>query len=460
MLRLRSTKPSYFRQLPLLKKMFWAYFALLIFEGALRKWIVPQLTAPLLLLRDPLAVAIIWQAYRDQKWPRRWAVPITIVVVMIGLLFGLQVVFVNVPYFVEIYGLRSYLVTYPLAFILAENIDEEDLKKLAQFTLAVMVPMTLLYIGQYLSPPGGILNKGASEGAVQLNYSGGHVRASGTFSYVVGPINYGVLATAFAFYGFVKPGFVKARTLWLAGVCLIVGIPLIGSRTLVVESVAVILCMIGSSMLGVSQFFKTMKLLVPLLVLAVLASLLPVFNQASDTLVQRFSEANNAEGGGTESTFYSRVFLPVVAPFEDADYSSPLGMGMGYGAAAVQTLVSGTQYFVVGETELFREVNELGWVVGIALSMFKLMLTAFLIRTALMTAQEGEPLPVLLLTATVSNLWFAVQEQPTEQGFMVLGLGMSLAAGRIAMGRIRYKLYPRIVPRGDQRPASRALVTP
>ena len=42
--------------MPLLKKLFWAYFLLLIFEGALRKWVMPQLSAPLLLIRDPLAL--------------------------------------------------------------------------------------------------------------------------------------------------------------------------------------------------------------------------------------------------------------------------------------------------------------------------------------------------------------------------------------------------------------------
>src|SRR5271169_2764172 len=36
---------SYFGRLTLLKKYFWLYFLLLIFEGALRKWVAPQLSA-------------------------------------------------------------------------------------------------------------------------------------------------------------------------------------------------------------------------------------------------------------------------------------------------------------------------------------------------------------------------------------------------------------------------------
>ena len=54
----------YRNKMPFLKKLFWAYFLLLIFEGALRKWILPQLSAPLLLVRDPIALLIIIEASR------------------------------------------------------------------------------------------------------------------------------------------------------------------------------------------------------------------------------------------------------------------------------------------------------------------------------------------------------------------------------------------------------------
>lgn len=44
-----------------LRKLLWLYFWLLIFEGALRKWILPGLSSPLLLVRDPVALlALLW----------------------------------------------------------------------------------------------------------------------------------------------------------------------------------------------------------------------------------------------------------------------------------------------------------------------------------------------------------------------------------------------------------------
>ena len=51
-------------RLKLLRQLLWLYFWLLIFEGALRRWLLPGLATPLLLVRDPIALlAVIW------AWP-------------------------------------------------------------------------------------------------------------------------------------------------------------------------------------------------------------------------------------------------------------------------------------------------------------------------------------------------------------------------------------------------------
>ena len=43
-----------------IRQLLWIYFWLLIFEGALRKWILPGLSNPLLLVRDPVALLALW----------------------------------------------------------------------------------------------------------------------------------------------------------------------------------------------------------------------------------------------------------------------------------------------------------------------------------------------------------------------------------------------------------------
>jgi hypothetical protein len=46
-----------------IKKLIWAYFLLLLFEGALRKWFLPGLSQGLLIIRDPIVIWIYYLCY-------------------------------------------------------------------------------------------------------------------------------------------------------------------------------------------------------------------------------------------------------------------------------------------------------------------------------------------------------------------------------------------------------------
>ena len=143
-------------RMPLLKRLFWVYFLLLIFEGALRKWIVPQLSTPLLLVRDPVAFLIIWEAYRTHKWPKNWSVVIGALAIGLVTLSAVQMVVMNPPWYAVAYGLRSYLLPFPVAFIMGENLDREDLRKFGNWTLWLLMPLTVIEGFQYYAPPSSI----------------------------------------------------------------------------------------------------------------------------------------------------------------------------------------------------------------------------------------------------------------------------------------------------------------
>jgi hypothetical protein len=426
----RKDTNSYANRLPLLKKLFWLYFFLLVFEGALRKWVAPQLSAPLLLIRDPLSVYIIWEAYRTQKWPIRWTVVIDLLTVALVGLFIVQVIVSNNPWFVGVYGLRSYLLPFPVAFIMGENLNEEDLRKFGSCILWLLLPLTALEVAQYLAPIDSFLNKGAYEGASQIGYTGAHVRAAATFSYVVGPIFFNALAAAFALNGMVKPGFAGKILLWASAFALILSVPIIGSRTLVFEMAAVLLCVGIGAMLGVFQFGKTLRIIVPLLIVSFLVSLLPVFSDATNSLIERFTQAASSEGGSTQQSFINRTIGIFVTDFEEeADFESNwTGIGMGRGAAAMATLLTDKQDFFAGEDEFSREINEFGSFPGILFSLFRLTLVGYLLGKALACARDHDPLALLLVPLVLSALIEGILEQPTEQGFVVMAVGMSLAA--------------------------------
>jgi hypothetical protein len=148
--------------------------------------------------------------------------------------------------------------------------------------------------------------------------------------------------------------------------------------------------------------------------------------------VERFSQASSAEGS-TENSILLRIVHPIIGTFEESiGRSNWLGVGVGYGANAVSTLLTGTQVFTTGEDEFSRVINEFGAPAGIAFMLFRGLLAVMILSKALARVREHQPLPWLLVPLMFWTLVFGVLEQPTEQGFMVMSVAFSLAALRLA----------------------------
>jgi hypothetical protein len=421
---------TYFRRISPLKKLFWLYFLLLIFEGALRKWIFPEYSAPLLLVRDPVAILIVAEAYRENRWPQRWSLVTGILAIgMIGLCL-LQVIAGDNPWVAALYGLRSYLLPFPVAFIMGECLDEEDLRMFGLCTLLLALPETALEVAQYLAPSRSILNAGAYLGAGQIGYVGERVRASGTFSFVVGPASFGPMAAAFIFHGLVRENFAKTWLLWASAFAVFLSVPLTGSRTFIVQLAAVGVCAGIASAFGRSQLQKSLKILAPLFIVFVLASFLPVFTESSKSLSERIQGANEIEGRGSFGRAVEhRTVAPLLSKLEQTDFgSNPIGIGMGRGAAAVTKLLLGRTEFAVGESEIERTIGELGPLPGLAFTLFRMGLALTVLGKALQRARKGEPLALLFSPLVFYSVALSILEQPTDQGFMVMFLAFSLAA--------------------------------
>ncbi len=441
-------RARYARPMPLLKKLFWAYFLLLIFEGALRKWIFPQLSAPLLLVRDPIGILIIAEAYRESKWPAKWSTVVGALSIGLLAICVTQLVAGDNPWFAAVYGLRSYLLPFPIAFIMGENLGEEDLRKFGVAILWITLPLTLLEIAQYMAPSGSFLNKGSYEGAEQIMYVSGRVRASGTFSFVTGPQSFCPLAAAFIFYGFVNQKLAEKWLLFAAAFALVLSIPVIGSRTIVFELAGVVVCAVIAAFCGVSQLFKSLRVAVPLLAVTFFVSLLPIFSEASSNLHQRFTLASHSEGSLTH-VVEERTLGSTIGFLENTDFlANPYGSGMGIGAAAVAKLMHNPSLFPAGEGEFERVLNELGPFPGLLFIVFRLSLAVMIAATAVGRARHHEPLALLLVPVTLSSLFLGVLEQPTEQGFMVVSLAFSLAA--LNQVGVSTKAAPSAHPRAPQ----------
>src|SRR3954462_5201091 len=83
------------RTIKRLKWAIWAYFFLLIFEGVFRKWLLPQFSDVLLVVRDPVVLLIYMVAIKARLFPPN---NYTLVLGIIGLLSWLFSLVLLEPY--------------------------------------------------------------------------------------------------------------------------------------------------------------------------------------------------------------------------------------------------------------------------------------------------------------------------------------------------------------------------
>lgn len=416
------------RKMPFLKKLIWTYFLLLIFEGALRKWILPGLSAPLLLIRDPIALAIIWESYRSRRWPKKWSGLIAATTMGFLLLAMVQLITTQVMWVIIVYGLRCYILLLPVGLIMGEVLDSEDLRRFGACAMFLLIPLTALEIAQYYAPAKSFLNVGVGHGAEQIGYAEGHVRASATFSFTLGPAYFVPLVLAFILYGLIKPGTIKRWLMWSAGIAVAVCVPITGSRTLVAYLVLILVCASMSAIFGVSELFSLLKVFVVLVTISLIAAQLPFFSKSMGTLATRFSQSENTEGSMGEAV-ERRLLTPALEPLENAIESNNwLGNGIGLGSNVAAILLTGNADFLAGESEWERNIYEFGAVFGTAFIVFRLILSIIFTSWALMAARQREPLAFFLLPMTVSLIAIGIWEQATSQGFAAVYIGFTLAA--------------------------------
>src|SRR3954469_17205994 len=94
-----------------LKQAVWLYFLLLIFEGALRKWILPGLSTPLLLVRDPIAIWLVLKGWEKNFFSSNIFVFSMILIGVIGIYTAVFLGHGNL--WVAVYGARIMFFHFP-----------------------------------------------------------------------------------------------------------------------------------------------------------------------------------------------------------------------------------------------------------------------------------------------------------------------------------------------------------
>jgi hypothetical protein len=412
----------------LIKHLIFLYFILLIFEGALRKWIFPGLATPLLIVRDPVVIAIYLLAFQNRVFPtNNWVLG----ALALGVASGFAAMVAgHGNILVTAYGFRANFLHIPLIFVMARVLDQQDLRRYAKWMLLITLPMTALVVVQFLSPPTAFVNVGVGgEGTASFDGGGGRMRSSGTFSFIIGLVSF--YSLAFACWAGLLLDRGARPPLWLlagAGTCLLLAVPLSISRALLVA--------VGIVVAGCALVFLRMpgwgRMLPRLLLVGGVAFLalsqLTIFDEAMDAFGDRWDRSTTRQGGA-EQAIFMRIIHDLTQPFQYLGRVPLLGNGIGAGTQGGAQLLRGERGFLGGEGEWWRLLWEMGIFLGSAFILYRFWLTVRLGLFGWRMLGQGNPFPWIFFLAAGPLVLSGQWGQPTQLGFAIFSAGMALAAG-------------------------------
>lgn len=421
----------------LYRKAVWLYVILLVFEGALRKWVLPSLATPLLIVRDPIAVWLVVEGLR-RRWFRVPYFAVMMGAAMLSFLLTLAVGHHSLP--VALFGWRIYFLHFPLILVIGRVLTRDDLLLLLRFFLYLSVPMTVLVVVQFYSPATAWVNIGVGgEGTAGFGGVMGYMRPPGTFSFTAGYVAFqGIVGCALLYY------LAANRTLrgrnrmngWvlaLALLCYLVAIPTSISRTSLLQS-----AVFAGFLLAAAALKREWRGRVVLFLLAGAAAVAVLgYTGVADTSLEvfsaRFESANEAEGGLARGVIGDRYFGGYLgAILGAADVPVP-GYGLGMGTNVGASLMGGNMYSFGfnGEVEWQRVIGECGPLLGLVIIGVRLLLTLDTLRHAYRRLTErADLLPWMMAAGMVLTVPQGQWAIPANLGFCVLAGGFALCAVR------------------------------
>jgi hypothetical protein len=410
-----------------LKRGIWLYLLLLIFEGALRKWVLPGLASPLLIVRDPLAVLLLWMAWNKNLIPSSVLLKIMVIIGALSILTAL--IFGHGNLFVALFGARTFLLHFPLIFIIGRTLDKEDVIQIGKFLLWVSIPMALLVALQFYSPQSAFVNRGVGGDSSGAGFSGamGYLRPPGTFSFTNGIHLFYGLTGSFILYFWLNPKGVNKLALCGATLALIAVIPLSISRTLGFTIIIVVFFALVTVLRKPENFVRVVLAGIGIVIMLAVLSNFNFFQTATKVLTQRFTNASTTEGG-LKGTFGNRYFGWMATAIATSLDQPFFGHGVGLGTNVGSALLTGDRKFLVSEEEWNRQIGELGALMGIGVILVRVALSLKMSIHAVRNLQNGQMLPWMLLSFGLTVIPQGQWAQPTALGFSVLAGGLIIAA--------------------------------
>lgn len=410
---------------------FAAYILLVLFDGALRKWFLPFLSSPLLLVRDGLAIATCFYALWQSKFATNGYVIAVVLTTLVASVATMTMGHQNA--LVMIYGARIYLFHFPLIFIYANALTSKDLELTQKLLLYTSVVSTVVLVMQFYSPQSAWINRGIGGDESGSGFQGGALgfaRPAGLFSFTSGNVQFYSLAFAVVIAGWLSKNNISKILLTAATVACVIAIPISISRGYMVQAVLTILFAILAAV-GQPKYIKAFGLaaVASVMMFSVL-NLFPFFQEATKVLTVRFDLASSTEGG-IENTLLTRVFGEKYFAFTDYWDLGFWGAGLGYSTNVGSLVLSGEIQFLSAEDEWGRTTSEFGTVLGGIIIMTRTLLGLALTWGAWKLMRRGQPLAWILASVVLLTVFSGQFGNPTGLGIAIAMTVMMVAALQI-----------------------------
>lgn len=410
-------------------------YVLLIIEGALRKWVLPQFSSPLFFIKDPFVLYIYWLCFYYKLFPRNFYF---ILSMFLGLLFyflmSLQSLIIPFNVLAGIYGWRTYFMYLPMAFIIGRYYRKEDLIRVAKFTCLVGIPIAVLTYVQYKSPMDSYINKSVGLGeSTAYTVIENIVRPSGTFSFTTGQSSFIatlLLMLLFNFFLKKEDRFLKPALFSIAIFAFFVNLAVSGSRGTYVSVIIILLFLLFAAVILLNKI-QGFKIITYVVLSAVLAFLLFyfVFDKEWEIITKRQEMAEAAEG----SIFYRMLSIFInIDCLTNGDITF-LGFGLGLSSGGGSFLVTGKSSFVLAETDWARNILEAGVLLGAVYIFYRIFLSIHIFNGALHgILKSRNPMPFVFLGFVLPSLLIgSITGNGTSNVYNWLFVGFSLAINRL-----------------------------
>lgn len=412
-----------------IKIAIWLYLLLWIFEGALRKWIIPSLATPLLVVRDPIVIYLIIRSLSlNLKFINSY-----IIFGLIFTLFGLAITltFGHSNLFVGLYGARIMLLHFPLIFIIGSVFTKEDVLKIGRFLLVMNFLMTVIVYFQFISPQTAFINIGiGGEGSAGFSGAMGFSRPPGTFSFTSGLSVFYTSVSVFVFYFWLSKDSCSKILLYASTITLVIALPLTISRGALVAVAIVGLFAVVASVTTAKMLFKVIIIgIIFYFIILILKQYSTIFNLSSEVFMDRVDNANKTTtGGGLKDSIFLRILNDFMEPIVDLFHQPLFAGNLGMGTNAGAQMLNGKTTFLISETEFGRLGGEQGIIFGGGLIVLRIFLAISIAVKSLRLPKEEKLLPFIICGAACVTIIQGQWAQPSILGYATIMTGLVIAS--------------------------------